>query len=98
MIARGIDHDMDELVLARCIEAVRAGGRHASWDYHSRASAVHRYVAMTVPKVAHTTIKWRYRPGKDVDPSPTGGVMYTPAASGRRCCVPDGLDLRLRQG
>ena len=44
--------DMDELVLARYIEAVRAEGRHTSWDYHSRASLAHRYVAMTVPKVA----------------------------------------------
>ena len=44
--------EMDELVLARYIEAVRAEGRHTSWDYHSRASLAHRYVAMTVPKVA----------------------------------------------
>jgi len=44
--------DMDELVLARYIEAVRAEGQDTSWGYHSRASAAHRYVAMTVPKVA----------------------------------------------
>src|SRR5215475_1383460 len=49
--------DMDELVLAQYIEAVRAEGQHTSWGYHSRASVAHRYVAMTVPKVACSTIK-----------------------------------------
>jgi hypothetical protein len=62
--------DMDELVLARYIEAVRAEGGHASWDYHSRASAVHRYVAMTVPKVACTTIKMALQTWEGCGPEP----------------------------
>jgi hypothetical protein len=44
-------------VSAAQVEAVPAEDGHASWDYHSRASLAHRYVAMTVPKVACTTIK-----------------------------------------
>ena len=50
---------IDEVALAQYIDEVRARGRgrHASWSYHSRASAVHRYVAMSVPKVACSTIK-----------------------------------------
>jgi hypothetical protein len=44
--------DMDELVLARHIEAVRANGRHTNWGYYSRAAIAHRYVAMTIPKLA----------------------------------------------
>jgi hypothetical protein len=47
---------VEKEVLAARVEAVRAGGGPASWDYHSRASLAHRYVAMTVPKVACTTI------------------------------------------
>jgi Sulfotransferase family len=63
--------DMDDLVLARYIEAVRAGGGHASWDYHSRASVVHRYVAMTVPKVACTTIKMALQTWEGCGPEPS---------------------------
>ena len=62
--------DMDELVLARYIEAVRAEGGHASWGYHSRASVVHRYVAMTVPKVACTTIKMALQTWEGCGPEP----------------------------
>jgi hypothetical protein len=62
--------DMDELVLARHIEAVRAAGGHASWGYHSRASAAHRYVAMTVPKVACTTIKMALQTWEGSGPGP----------------------------
>ena len=62
--------DMDELVLARYIEAVRAEGRHTSWDYHSRASLAHRYVAMTVPKVACTTIKMALQTWEGCGPEP----------------------------
>jgi hypothetical protein len=43
-------------VLAARVTRARAEG-HASWGYHSRASLAHRYVAMTVPKVACSTIK-----------------------------------------
>ena len=62
--------DMDELVLAQYIEAVRAESRHASWDYHSRASVAHRYVAMTVPKVACTTIKMALQTWEGCGPEP----------------------------
>ncbi len=62
--------NMDELVLTRYIEAVRAGGGHASWDCHSWASAVHRYVAMTVPKVACTTIKMALQTWEGCGPEP----------------------------
>ena len=62
--------DMDELVLARYIEAVRAEGQDTSWGYHSRASAAHRYVAMTVPKVACTTIKMALQTWEGCAPEP----------------------------
>jgi len=62
--------DMDELVLARYIEAVRAEGRQASWGYHSQASVAHRYVAMTVPKVACTTIKMALQTWEGCGPGP----------------------------
>jgi hypothetical protein len=61
---------MDELVLARYVDAVRAEGPHASWGYHSRASAAHRYVAMTVPKVACTTIKMALQTWEGCGPRP----------------------------
>lgn len=70
-IPRRIDRvDMDEVVLAQYIEAVRAEGPNASWGYHSRASAAHRYVAMTVPKVACTTIKMTLQTWEGCGPSP----------------------------
>jgi Sulfotransferase family len=47
---------VEEEVVAARVDAARAYG-HTSWGYHSRASQAHRYVAMTVPKVACTTIK-----------------------------------------
>jgi hypothetical protein len=50
------DPVVEKEVLAARVEAARAG-EHTSWGYHSRASLAHRYVAMTVPKVACTTIK-----------------------------------------
>jgi hypothetical protein len=62
--------DTDELVLARYVEAVRAEGSHASWGYHSRASAAHQYVAMTVPKVACTTIKMALQTWEGCGPEP----------------------------
>jgi hypothetical protein len=62
---------MDEVALAQHIEAVRAEGRHTSWDYHSRASAAHRYVAMTVPKVACTTIKMALQTWEGCGPEPS---------------------------
>jgi Sulfotransferase family len=69
---RRIDRvDMDELVLARYIETVRAEGTHASWGYHSRASAAHRYVAMTIPKVACTTIKMTMQTWEGCGPEPS---------------------------
>src|SRR5579859_7269165 len=36
---------------------MRAAGQFTSWSYHSRASVPHRYVAMSVPKVACSTVK-----------------------------------------
>jgi len=62
--------DMDELVLARYIEAVRAEDQDTSWGYHSRASVAHRYVAMTVPKVACTTIKMALQTWEGCAPEP----------------------------
>jgi hypothetical protein len=61
---------MDEFVLAQYIEAVRAEGRHTSWGYHSRASVAHRYVAMTVPKVACSTIKMALQTWEGCEPEP----------------------------
>ena len=61
---------MDEVALARYIAAVRAGDGHASWDYHSRASVVHRYVAMTIPKVACSTIKMALQTWEGCGPEP----------------------------
>jgi len=48
---------VDDRELAEYVDAVRAGGWNASWGYHSRASVLHRYVAMAVPKVACSTLK-----------------------------------------
>ena len=45
---------VEETVVAARVETARAEG-HTNWA--SRASLVHRYVAMTVPKVACSTIK-----------------------------------------
>lgn len=61
---------VEEDVLAARVEAVRAHGGHASWDYHSRASLAHRYVAMTVPKVACTTIKMALQTWEGCGPRP----------------------------
>ena len=60
---------MDELALAEKIELARIE-HHASWDYHSRASIAHRYVAMTVPKVACTTIKMALQTWEECGPEP----------------------------
>src|SRR5215831_18228519 len=57
-------------VLAARVEAAGAGGGHASWCYHSRASVAHRYVAMTVPKVACTTIKMTLQTWEGCGPPP----------------------------
>ena len=51
------------------MEAARAGG-HTSWGYHSPASLTHRYVAMTVPKVACTTIKMALQTWEGCGPPP----------------------------
>jgi Sulfotransferase family len=61
---------MEKEVLAARVEAVRAGGGPASWGYHSRASMAHRYVAMTVPKVACTTIKMALQTWEGREPRP----------------------------
>ena len=42
---------------ARIEEARHREGFDVSWGYHSRVSVEHRYVCMTVPKVACTTVK-----------------------------------------
>lgn len=61
--------DMDEPALARYIEAVRA--RRGSPNLrNSRASVAHRYVAMTVPKVACTTIKMALQTWEGCGPEP----------------------------
>jgi Sulfotransferase family len=60
---------MDKEAVAACVEAARAEG-HASWGYHSRASLAHRYVAMTVPKVACTTIKMALQAWEGSGPPP----------------------------
>jgi hypothetical protein len=60
---------VEKEVLAARVEAARAEG-HASWDYHSRASLAHRYVAMTVPKVACTTIKMALQTWEGCGPLP----------------------------
>src|SRR6516165_9621283 len=61
---------VEKEVLAARVEAARAGGGHTSWDYHSRASLAHRYVAMTVPKVACTTIKMALQTWEGCGPEP----------------------------
>ena len=85
--------DMDELVLARYIEAVRAEGRHTSWDYHSRASLAHRYVAMTVPKVACTTIKMALQTWEGCGPEPDRwGDVHAGGGRADAAGVPDSSD------
>jgi Sulfotransferase family len=44
-------------LMARIEEARHREGFDISWGYHSRVSVEHRYVCMTVPKVACTTVK-----------------------------------------
>lgn len=61
---------VEKEVLAARVEAVRAGDGHTSWDYHSLASLAHRYVAMTVPKVACTTIKMALQTWEGCGPAP----------------------------
>jgi len=61
---------VEKEVLAARVEAARAGGGHTSWCYHSRASLAHRYVAMTVPKVACTTIKMALQTWEGCGPPP----------------------------
>jgi len=60
---------MDEAALAAHVESARAGGA-MSWGYHSRASVAHRYVAMTIPKVACTTIKMALQTWEGCAPEP----------------------------
>jgi hypothetical protein len=60
---------VEQEVLAARVEAARAEG-HASWGYHSRASLAHRYVAMTVPKVACSTIKMALQAWEGCAPPP----------------------------
>ncbi|HTT89913.1 MAG TPA: sulfotransferase family 2 domain-containing protein [Acidimicrobiales bacterium] len=60
---------IDGLALAEKIELARIE-RHTSWNYHSRASIAHRYVAMTVPKVACTTIKMALQTWEECAPEP----------------------------
>jgi hypothetical protein len=55
--------------LAARVEAARAEG-HSSFGYHSRASLAHRYVAMTVPKVACSTIKMALQAWEGCGPPP----------------------------
>jgi hypothetical protein len=55
--------------LAARVEAARAEG-HTSFGYHSRASLAHRYVAMTVPKVACSTIKMALQAWEGCGPPP----------------------------
>ncbi len=87
---------MDELALAEKIELARIE-HHASWDYHSRASIAHRYVAMTVPKVACTTIKMALQTWEECDAEPErfgdvnavwAGARYwrTQRRRSLRCC------------
>ena len=61
---------VEKEVLAARVEAARAGDGHTSWSYHSRASLAHRYVAMTVPKVACTTIKMALQTWEGCGPPP----------------------------
>lgn len=63
------DPVVEKEVLAARVEAARAG-EHTSWGYHSRASLAHRYVAMTVPKVACTTIKMALQTWEGCGPPP----------------------------
>lgn len=60
---------MEREVLAARVDAARAE-EHTSWGYHSRASRAHRYVAMTVPKVACTTIKMALQTWEGCAPPP----------------------------
>ena len=60
---------VEEQVLATRVAAARAEG-HTSWGYHSRASLAHRYVAMTVPKVACSTIKMALQTWEGCGPPP----------------------------
>ena len=52
------------------IAAIRGGPWHASWGYHSRASRAHRYVAMTMPKAACTTMKIALQTFEGTAPAP----------------------------
>jgi len=69
--ADGVQNSVVEKeVLAARVEAARADGGNSSWCYHSRASLTHRYVAMTVPKVACTTIKMALQTWEGCGPPP----------------------------
>jgi hypothetical protein len=84
---------VEKEVLAAQVEAVRAEGGHASWGYHSRASLAHRYVAMTVPKVACTTIKMALQTWEGCGPRPERWAdVHADWAGPTLAGVPDGPD------
>lgn len=61
----------------RRIDAARDRlGFATSWGYHSRVSLEHRYVAMTVPKVACTTLKLTLHAFEGLPPADDWGQVH----------------------
>lgn len=61
---------------ARIDEARGRGGFDASWGYNSRVSIEHRYVCMTVPKVACTTVKLTLHEWEGLPPAADWGQVH----------------------
>jgi hypothetical protein len=70
----------DRAGLEAAIDASRERAGDNSWTYHSRVSVAHRYVCMSVPKVACTTVKRTLHEFEGLSPAGDWGQVHDQGA------------------